>query len=302
MIPTVDSQPVGFREAAAVANSVDEQIYASWKQYLELTLGRTSSFAHERAMVDVRRDRARGMVRGWLENSFFSGGSRVLDVGSGHGTLAVELALAGADVTAVEPCAAWRDLSVRRAAELGVNIFHSDADAEQLPFENESFDAVTSLQVLEHVKNPDRVIAEVSRVLRPGGKFFISCENYLAFREQHYGVFWLPLLPKTFGSLYLKCLGRNPRFLNDHVTYTTWPSVAKSLIKVGLIDDSWGKSLGGDTSDLGWKGRLLFNSARPFLGAKRAAFFARTRGRWFRVGFVACGSKASSNANGNYEA
>src|SRR5262249_60623663 len=114
----------------------------------------------------------------------------IVDIGSGHGTLALELALAGAKVTAVEPCDSWRQLSQERAAAFGVAIQHVDADAEHLPFREAQFDGCVSLQVLEHVSNPAAAVAEMSRVLADSGWFYISCENYLAFREQHYGVTW----------------------------------------------------------------------------------------------------------------
>lgn len=48
------------------------------------------------------------------------------------------------------------------------------ADLEKLPFPDDTFDAVTSLWVLEHVHDPDRIFSEIRRVLKPGGKFFFE--------------------------------------------------------------------------------------------------------------------------------
>ena len=81
--------------------------------------------------------------------------------------------------------------------------------------------------MLEHARDPKRVIHEIARVLKPGGFAEISCENYLAFREQHYGVAWLPCLPKWLGALYLRLRGRNPAFLRNHVTYIYYPTLVK---------------------------------------------------------------------------
>jgi SAM-dependent methyltransferase len=98
---------------------------------------------------------------------------------------------------------------------------------------------VVSLQVLEHVGHPTGAVREIYRVLRPGGQAYIACENYLSFREQHYRVFWLPLLPKALGSLYLRARGRDPEFLRKHVRYTTFPVVLYHFLRAGFWSKRW---------------------------------------------------------------
>ena len=53
------------------------------------------------------------------------------------------------------------------------------ADLERLAFADQSFDAVTANMVVEHVEHPDRALAEVRRVLRPGGVFIFHTPNFL---------------------------------------------------------------------------------------------------------------------------
>ena len=52
--------------------------------------------------------------------------------------------------------------------------------AEELPFPRHHFDAVVMLNVLDHVDEPARALAEIRRVLRPGGMLFLSCDTYSA--------------------------------------------------------------------------------------------------------------------------
>ena len=103
-----------------------------------------------------------------------------------------------------------------------------------MPFRDNSVDIVVSLQVLEHVADPKAMLLEVFRVLRPGGFFYLTCENYLSWREPHYRVFWLPLLPKPIGAVYLRLRGRSPEFLYNSVTYTTRPGVLRMLRECGF--------------------------------------------------------------------
>ena len=288
----------GFRETRVFGgSSVDELIYESWVNYLTKTLGRSPEFARQRAEKERTRTHAREYISLFRSMGWEMVGTRIIDIGSGHGSLAVELALAGAEVTAVEPCAAWREMSEERTTALGLSISHSCADAHALPFPDSSFDACVSLQVLEHVRRPEQVIREMARVLKPGGRFFVSCENYLAFHEQHYGVAWLPCLPKFLGSLYLRLRGKDPTFLKRHITYTYWPGLAKSFMDVGLIDWSWSKfvrNISGNPVDNSRKARVLYSCANAILGpswARAVVVCAKQRHRIFKVGFRILGQK-----------
>ena len=99
-----------------------------------------------------------------------SAGQRILDVGAGNGFVMSRYACVGASVLGVELTARGVDLCRRRFEVEGVNAFVTQADAEHLPFTDESFDHVTSMGVLHHVPDPERAIDEIHRVLRPGGR------------------------------------------------------------------------------------------------------------------------------------
>lgn len=161
-------------------------------------------------------------------------GTRLVDLGSGMGAAAIEAAIRGAWPIAVEPGRGLREVAALRLSEIGRGIVLA-GNAESLPLADKSIDVVVSLQVLEHVANPRAAIQEVFRILRPGGFFFFSCENYLSFREPHYRVAWLPLLPKRIGAVYLRLRGRPPEFLYDSITYVTRPMIIRTLRECGFI-------------------------------------------------------------------
>jgi SAM-dependent methyltransferase len=92
-------------------------------------------------------------------------GERILDLGCGDGKLTAKLAATGALVTGVD---ASPDM-VAAARELGIPAHH--APAERLPYDGASFDAVFSNAALHWVRGQDEMMAEVRRVLKPGGRF-----------------------------------------------------------------------------------------------------------------------------------
>ncbi len=101
-------------------------------------------------------------------------GRRVLDLGCRYGALTREYT-AGNGVVGVD---VDRD-ALAEAAKLGIETRWADVD-EPLPFEDASFDVVVAGELLEHVRDPERLLGEARRVLRPGGTFVASAPN--AFR------------------------------------------------------------------------------------------------------------------------
>jgi len=94
-------------------------------------------------------------------------GDHVLEVGSGPGHIAAALAETGADVAGIDFSASMVEVAKSRYPTLSFR----EADAESIPFDDESFDAVVSSFVVHHLARPETVFREVHRVLKPGGRF-----------------------------------------------------------------------------------------------------------------------------------
>lgn len=97
-------------------------------------------------------------------------GSRVLDVASGPGAVAGMAARRGAVVTGVDLSRAMVDIARHRWPAV---TFHQ-ADAHDLPYPRGSFGAVTANFALPHFGRPERAVAEMARVLAPGGRVAVT--------------------------------------------------------------------------------------------------------------------------------
>jgi 2-polyprenyl-6-hydroxyphenyl methylase / 3-demethylubiquinone-9 3-methyltransferase len=105
-------------------------------------------------------------------------GRLVLDAGCGGGLVAKGLAGAGAVVVGVDRLPACVEVA-RRAVPAGFR--PAVAELERLPFADASFDAVVAADVLEHVPDLPAAVAELARVLRPGGSFLFDTINRTAW-------------------------------------------------------------------------------------------------------------------------
>lgn len=103
-----------------------------------------------------------------------SGFDKILEVGTGEGQVARAIVAAnGAKVVGVDPTVNQIVEAVRR----GAGPSYARSGAESLPFPDASFDAVVCCLVFEHIDDVDGALFEVSRVLRPGGRF-VFCLNH----------------------------------------------------------------------------------------------------------------------------
>ena len=103
--------------------------------------------------------------------------SHVLDLGCGVGGPGLRLAVrTGARVTGISVSAEQIRTANGLAAETGLaaRVAFEHADAMDLPFQDQAFDAVMALESICHVPDRDRVFREISRVLRPGGRVVLT--------------------------------------------------------------------------------------------------------------------------------
>jgi trans-aconitate methyltransferase len=106
-----------------------------------------------------------GLAGGVLEWLAPQAGERLLDLGCGDGQLTARIAASGANVAGLDASAQM--VAAARARGIAVD----EGSAESMPFADRAFDAVFSNAALHWVRDQEAMLAEVRRVLRPGGRF-----------------------------------------------------------------------------------------------------------------------------------
>jgi len=126
-------------------------------------------------------------------------GATVLDVGCGGGLLAENMAARGANVTGIDRSPKALGVARLHSEQSGVAVEYVENDAETWAENHaECYDAVTCLEVLEHVPDVPRTIAACAAMIKPGGHFFFATLNrnptsYIkAILGAEYILGWLP--------------------------------------------------------------------------------------------------------------
>jgi len=105
-------------------------------------------------------------------------GARLLDVGCGGGLLAEALTRMGAKVTAIDLAPGMIEVARLHALEQKLEIDYRMVEAEAVAAaEPGSFDVVTCMEMLEHVPQPEKMVATLASLVRPGGAVFVSTLN-----------------------------------------------------------------------------------------------------------------------------
>ena len=166
---------------------------------------------------------------------------RLLDLGCGSGSISFNALAAGYPVYGLEPGYTKIEFVGKKHA------YYSRTNqiltryppfvrgfGEEIPFKDNTFSAIFTSQVLEHVRDTKTVLGECIRVLKPGGFFFVEIPNYFSFYEGHYNIFWLPLFPRRLAKIYLRLRGRNTNDL-DLIIYTTKRKMLQELRGEGVM-------------------------------------------------------------------
>ncbi len=114
----------------------------------------------------------------WIDQNIGLAGKRVLDVGCGGGLLSEGMAARGAEVTGIDLSEKPLGVAKLHLLETGQKVDYRKIAVEQLAEEMPgAFDAVTCLEMLEHVPNPSSIVSACARLVKPGGQVFFSTLN-----------------------------------------------------------------------------------------------------------------------------
>lgn len=131
----------------------------------------TERFARTAERVAARQDsRATRLAQEVQEFVEPRGDERALDVGTGAGALALALAPVVREVVGLDPVPELIELARARALP---NSEFVEGDGAALPFPDGDFDLTGTLRTLHHATRPERLVAELARVTRPGGRVLV---------------------------------------------------------------------------------------------------------------------------------
>jgi len=120
----------------------------------------------------------------------------VLDIGAAQGRGLIALNRLGFTACGVEPWDEAREVAKELAAQENCQIQIEKGWAEDIPFGDDSFDLVIAMSVMEHVVDLEKSLAEIYRVLRPGGLFWFNSASSVCPRQNEIGAFpafgWYP--------------------------------------------------------------------------------------------------------------
>jgi len=112
---------------------------------------------------------------------------------------------------------------------------------EKLPFQDDEFDFVNMSEVIEHVEDPKKVMSEVYRVLKPGGKVYVSVPNRFGFYDQHFHIYFVNWLPRRWSDTFISIFGKHKDYSGKagrqrlgEMHYYSWGGICSLVTGLGL--------------------------------------------------------------------
>ena len=160
-------------------------------------------------------------ARMYVANKLIGVCHRLLDVGCGAGNLAALIKDRCQEIYGVDISSE----ALRMAVKKGVKTTRVDLNVELLPFQNEWFDTVVCLDVIEHLLDPERLLEEAKRVLKPGGILIISFPNIR---------WWVHIASLAFFGKFPKTSTDPEAYDGGHLHYFTYKDMEVLLKKHGF--------------------------------------------------------------------
>lgn len=148
-------------------------------RHFEATADQWTAIYRQATVFGVIHQERRATALNWIDDLGLPQGESVLEIGCGAGSTSVALAERGYDVTASDAVPAMIRLTEQRARgrDVAGRINTRLADAHALPFTSDSYSLVVALGVLPWLYSPELAVAEMARVLRPGGFLLVNVDN-----------------------------------------------------------------------------------------------------------------------------
>jgi len=140
----------------------------------------------------------------YLDKEFNLKDKKILDLGCGFGNHSFLLYEKGAKVFALDIEKEFVEVVNLKKKLTNYNIFTITGNGFFLPFKQDSFDGVICTHTIEHIRDPQKFLQEIHRVLKKGGFLYLTLPNYLFPYEPHFKVPFLPFLPKNMSKFLLK--------------------------------------------------------------------------------------------------
>jgi SAM-dependent methyltransferase len=159
-----------------------EQVRAYWNQHihdLEITRHPVGSRGFFEDLDQYHFEKLHHLLR--LVDFDGYRGKSVLEVGCGAAVDLARFARGGAQATGVDLSASAIELARANFAQQGLDGHFDVADGEQLPFADDSFDFVYAHGVVQYTANPQRLVDECRRVLKPGGRALFQVYNRVSW-------------------------------------------------------------------------------------------------------------------------
>jgi ubiquinone/menaquinone biosynthesis C-methylase UbiE len=160
---------------------------------------------------------------------------RVLDAGCGSGGTALSIAEEVSFAVGLDLSPRFSDSGTRLAREKGIrNVAFTQGDGLKLPYLDESFDVVLSHSVIEHLPSAKTYIAECARVLKPGGRFYLSTAPTLSLAGAHLPRLRVPLPihlllgRKLAFRVFVSLAAKAPWALKEQSSANTFVKLAES--------------------------------------------------------------------------